>query len=95
MLNKLVRCEKIISQKVVLAELRYSRSWLYEQIKIGKFPKPDRKVGRKNQWSRSVFDKYLKDSFKEKSENLLQSQSSLNVSVNVNSAISCSITFKY
>lgn len=79
----------------VLAILKYKKSWLYGQMKAGKFPKPDRKVGKKNSWSPEVIEQYLAMKAMEESNNSDQIYNWSSSAVASYPAIPCIITFKF
>jgi prophage regulatory protein len=47
-----------IDQKQVLQRTRMSRSYLYVEMKSGRFPRPV-KLGRKNVWPESQIDSWI------------------------------------
>lgn len=66
MLKQYLDIKPPLSLNDVLSIVGYEKSWLFELIRLGKFPKPDRKVGKKNQWSNSIIEKYLDERATEK-----------------------------
>ena len=79
----------------VLAVLKYEKSWLNSQMKAGKFPKPDRKVGKKNLWSPEVIEQYLAMKAMEKSNNSDQIYNWSGSAMTSFPAIPCTMTFKF
>lgn len=59
MSSVLENVEPLLSLAEVLSVLGRKDSWLYSQIKLGKFPAPDRKHGKKNYWRKSTVEKHL------------------------------------
>ena len=89
------KTEPLVSFYEVLELLGKEKSWLHEQIRLGKFPKPDRKVGKNNYWSQSLINKYQEEDAKKKIKSTCQKQYQFDDSFVYVSAIPCSITFKY
>jgi predicted DNA-binding transcriptional regulator AlpA len=95
MLRELVAVEPPLSLNDVLTIVGYEKSWLYDQMKIGKFPKPDRKVGKKNQWRRETIEQYLTMKTIEKSNNSDQTYNWSGSAMTSYPAIPCTMTFKF
>ena len=95
MLSQYFNIEPSLSLNEVLSITKCERAWLFELMKSGKFPKPDRKVGKNNYWSLTTIDKYLNEGNQRTNENILLEQTWGSTSFIHNSAIPCSMVFKY
>ena len=52
--------EKLLTQKQVSEIISFQRSYIYEMISKGRFPKP-KKFGRSVRWFKSDIDRWLKE----------------------------------
>jgi predicted DNA-binding transcriptional regulator AlpA len=89
------KVEPSLTFNEVLAILKYEKSWLYGQMKAGKFPKPDRKVGKKNLWSREAIEQYLAMKAIEESNNSDKIYNWSGSAMTSYPAIPCTMTFKF
>lgn len=89
------KVEPSLTLNEVLAILKYEKSWLYGQMKAGKFPKPDRKLGKKNLWSPEVIEQYLAMKAIEESNHSDQIYNWSGSAITSYPAIPCTMTFKF
>lgn len=59
MLNQYLKAEPTLSLSEVLKAKNKSYSWLFEQVRLGNFPPPDRKSGRKIFWRKSTLERTM------------------------------------